>query len=82
MTTLDQAWGPTLKQAGKGTTPVDGQDIRKSFYKMGDGIEGLLRAIKEDSNTKGDKKLAQLVAACDKASTALYRHLEATYKWD
>ena len=81
---LGQAWGPTLKQAvaKKDRKPVEGQGIRRNYYEMGDGIEGLKMAIKDDPNTKGDRKLFQLVGGCEKASDALYKHLEATYNWD
>lgn len=64
--------------AGKYKTPV----MRKPYYEMGDGLEGLKDVIQTDAGLKDDKKLRQLVKAIDDAVGELHKHLEANYIWD
>lgn len=57
---------------------VPGQDIRKSFYKTSDGVEGLLGAARKLK----DQSLVGKVKNLESSLTALRKALDAGYNWD
>lgn len=61
---------------------VSGQDIRKSYYTMGDGLVGLLWAIEKEPTAKTDKELLRLLKNVQDAKNAFLRYLDANYLWD
>jgi hypothetical protein len=61
--------------------PVSSTDIREAFYKLADGLHGIISATASDSATSGDKDLS---AALDGLTVAFANVAAALrkYNWD
>jgi len=70
---------PLLKTAKK--IDVSDDKIRKAYYKVGDGIEGLDEALSREDATKADQALKAAVVDLREAFDKVHKALDR-YDWD
>jgi hypothetical protein len=61
--------------------PVSSTDIREAFYKLADGLHGIISATASDSATSGDKDLSAALDGLTVAFTNVAAALRK-YNWD
>lgn len=59
-------------------SPLSGEDMRKSYYKLADGFYELF----DTEDAKKDMKLKKILSEIKRDTDKLYRHLNDTYTWD
>jgi len=80
MTKLEQAWGRTVTAASRQNVGSD--YIRRHYFQMLDGFNGLEQAVMRDVVTGRDQEFDRWLRLLKGAIRKVSLHMDRNYNWD